>query len=241
MKPLFVDTKVSPSSPGSRAHRVLWQVVACVLVSWAVHNMFLLRWEASHWRGAWAAMAPVALRAAAWLVPAFVYLRHFDRRPLGNALGLTTRPDLARAWLWIGLPIVWILVVTVLQETNNERAAAPILAWMAQGVAGGAWVSASLAVVLEELLMRGFFLRQLLRHVGPKAAIVSSSALFAAMHLPGWIAQTGTVDAGIIVSTVVLFVLALVLATVTWASESLWIAIALHAANNLVAAWLGGS
>ena len=131
--------------------------------------------------------------------------------------------------------------MTWLQAETNEREAAPFLAWFSGAVAGGPWVSAALAVLLEEVLMRGFILRQLLRHVAPTRAIVSSSALFAAMHLPGWIAQVGTVDAGIVVGTVVLFVLALVLATVTWAADSLWIALALHGANNLIAAWLGAS
>jgi membrane protease YdiL (CAAX protease family) len=58
------------------------------------------------------------------------------------------------------------------------------------------------------------------------------------MHLPAWIAMGG-MSISVAVSFVVLFVMGLVLGALTWASGSLWPAIAVHFVNNLLAAWFG--
>jgi membrane protease YdiL (CAAX protease family) len=101
-------------------------------------------------------------------------------------------------------------------------------------------LSSLMASVLEELLMRGFLLGQLMRFTTSLRAQASVAILFALMHLPGWIALEG-VSIDLVVSTLMIMVLGAVLGAVARASNSILPAIALHCANNFLGEWLGGS
>jgi sodium transport system permease protein len=87
---------------------------------------------------------------------------------------------------------------------------------------------------LEEVLMRGFVLRQQLRWVGPARAQAVTAVLFAAMHVPGWLAH-GVPGVELAVSFTFLVLQGAVLGFVAWRTGSILPSIAVHTANNLLA------
>jgi membrane protease YdiL (CAAX protease family) len=86
------------------------------------------------------------------------------------------------------------------------------------------WIVAIAAPVTEEFLFRGVLYRAFMAHLRPLWANVLQAALFAAMHLEGFL------------GSLTLFVLGLTLGTLTRRSGGLLAAMTLHAIFNLIAA-----
>lgn len=97
-----------------------------------------------------------------------------------------------------------------------------------------------LKAALEELLMRGFLLGQLVRFTSSFRAQAATAVLFTLMHIPSWVAVEH-MGIELLPSTIAVLVLGLVLGAVARASNNVVPAIVLHFANNLVAEVLGGS
>lgn len=94
------------------------------------------------------------------------------------------------------------------------------------------WSGISIAVIVEEIVFRGYILNKLLRY-GRLAAVCISSVLFVLIHYPGWwfygphhswLHHSGSV-----------LILGVVLALVFIKYRSLVICILLHSTNNLIA------
>ena len=97
------------------------------------------------------------------------------------------------------------------------------------------WAGISIAVIVEELVFRGYILSKLLRY-GRLAAVSTSSVLFVLIHYPGWwfhgaeysfatwLQQSGSI-----------LILGVILALAFIKYRSLVICILLHSTNNLIA------
>lgn len=232
----------SPSADGSghveaSARHAFYGVTAAVLGVWALRNAFVAPVEKAHVPAGARPAVELALRASVWMIPPLLYLRRHEPRAPLDALAITPRLDgrgLASAAPWA---IVYLALAGAL-----SRAAAPGAASAARSIAEVLLAPSTLylivGVVLEELLMRGFVLGQLLRWHRPWRAQWATALLFAMMHLPGWIATDG-LHAGLVPSTVVVASLGLVLALLRVRSRSLVPAVVVHAVNNLMAELLG--
>jgi membrane protease YdiL (CAAX protease family) len=97
----------------------------------------------------------------------------------------------------------------------------------------------SVKCTLEELLLRGFLLGQLVRFTSSLRAQAAVAVLFALMHVPGWLAMEGFQD-WMPPSLLSLLVLGALLGGATRASNSILPAIALHFCANLVQESFGG-
>jgi membrane protease YdiL (CAAX protease family) len=206
-----------------------------VLTIWAAHNALLLPWEVHHIDERVREPALVLARALVWMVPTVLYLRHHDPRPPLVALGVTSRVDRrGLGWSTLGALVYLSLVVLLLSATTPTDPAPRSLAALVSVTV----LSSMLACVLEELLMRGFLLRQLVRFTTSLRAQALVAVLFAMMHLPAWIALDG-VSINLLPSTIMILLLGAVLGGVARASNSILPAIFVHCANNLLAEWLG--
>jgi len=220
--------------------RALAWTVAAIGVAWSLHNAMLLRWEAAHLPVAAREPIGLLLRAIVWLVPAAFYLRRHDPRPLPIAWGVTSAID-AAGLRRCALPMAaYLIAAAILASASAPADTTPSLHRLASVVLSAHGLMLFVGVALEELLLRGFLLRQMLRRLSARASVLGTAALFALFHLPGWIAQGG-LGVGVFISAGVIFVLGLVLGGVTVASRSLWPAIAVHGINNVLADWLGGA
>jgi membrane protease YdiL (CAAX protease family) len=216
---------------------VLWLVAGGVLGIWALHNGLLLPWELRHLRSVVREPGLVVVRVLLWLCPALFYLKQYDARPRLEALGVTSALN-RRGLAWSGLASVvylaWVAWLLLAMRPPGQPAA---------GFGALASISAVymlLTVLLEELLMRGFLLGQLVRFLGSFWAQAWVALLFALMHVPGWLALDGW-SWFLLPSFLSLTLLGALLGGVYRASNSLWPAIALHLANNVLADVLGGS
>jgi membrane protease YdiL (CAAX protease family) len=232
------STRTVAAALEGAAWRAFLLTAGLVLATWIVHNAFLLPWEETHLTAAQREPGRLALRILVWCLPAAAYLSRHDPRPIGVAWGLTSPVDFPRLLWQAPVAIGYLTLAALLARASApDSAAEPSFASLVRVVAtvDGLWLF--VGVALEELLMRGFLLRQLLRRWSAGPAVLVVALLFAAMHLPAWIAMGG-LSVGVAVSFVVLFVMGLVLGALTWTSGSLWPAIVVHVINNVLAGWL---
>jgi len=98
------------------------------------------------------------------------------------------------------------------------------------------WVALSFAVVIEEIVFRGYLLNSFLCY-GKAKAVLISSILFLLIHFPGWwLLETHPSLASWITTSGSIFILGVILSILFLRFNSLWICILVHSANNLVAA-----
>jgi uncharacterized protein len=227
----------STVSAQRRAGRALLVVTAGVLLAWSLHNGLLLPWEKRHLGQAVRESTLVGLRVLVWIVPLLLYLSRFDPRPRGVALGLTPTGERRGVRRGVVTGVVYLVLLAALSYASADRPgdAGKFKAWMLSAPA----LAMVLVTVLEELLWRGFLLGQLVRFISARKAQLVVATMFAAMHLPGWIAEAG-LQAAFIPMTVMLFILGLVLGAVTRASGSIYLAVMVHLANNALAQWFTG-
>lgn len=173
-------------------------------------------------------VALLALKATAWIVPAVLLARSWRRAPL-QTLGLTGRPRLLGLLFAIAIAVVYSAAVAglmaVLHQMPKLRLPAPLAMTLILANA-----------LVEELAFRGFLVGQFTERWSFWRANLLGAALFVAVHWIPWI-TAGADD--LLPMSVALGVLAVVLGLVTRLSGSIWIAVVLHAANNLLAASRG--
>lgn len=85
-------------------------------------------------------------------------------------------------------------------------------------------------VFVEELLFRGAIQTRLAEDLSPVPAILMTTLLFLAIHIPGWIILSISIDGIKILS---ILIVGLICGIVRHWSKSLWPAVAIHWANNL--------
>jgi membrane protease YdiL (CAAX protease family) len=211
-------------------------VAVGVLTIWTAHNALLLPWEVRNIDDGVREPLLVLVRAMVWMLPVVFYLRRYDPRPRLVALGVTS-PINRRGLAWSALgALVYLSLVTLLVTSNAPPRDTPSpFATLAQITV----LSSMLACVLEELLMRGFLLGQLVRFTTSFRAQATVAVLFGLVHLPGWIALDG-VSINLLPSTIMIMLLGAVLGGITRASNSILPAIVVHCANNFLGDWLGG-
>jgi membrane protease YdiL (CAAX protease family) len=98
------------------------------------------------------------------------------------------------------------------------------------------WAALSVAVVIEEIVFRGYLLNSFLDY-GKTIAVLVSSIFFVLIHFPGWwLLESHTSLASWIITSGSIFILGVILGFLFLRFKSLWICILVHSANNLVAA-----
>lgn len=227
----------APPPADRAAARALRLTVGGVLLVWAAHNGFLLPWETRNIDPAALEPALIALRAVTWLLPTALFLRRHDPRPLLVAFGVTTRLKLrGLAWSLLVTAVYLALIALLMRATTPPADEGALLATLAPLNL----VYMLLKAALEELLMRGFLLGQLLRFMRSSRAQIVVAVLFALMHWPAWLAFQG-IGIGLLPSTIVALALGTVLGIVARASNNIVPAAGVHFANNLLGELLGGS
>lgn len=94
-----------------------------------------------------------------------------------------------------------------------------------------------LAGILEEVAFRGYLLQKFQSWMDYNAAILLTSVLFVCIHLPLWLSMGNGVKV-LLVNAAAIFFLSILLGLAVRVSNSLWAAIAIHTANNLIQLFL---
>jgi uncharacterized protein len=218
-------------SPGES--RPLTLFVALFFAAWTVRAFALAPVDQAMRPGFFRQAYLDAIRLAIWVAPAVLYIRWIDRGSALTALKLTT-PIRPRGLLRAGLIATVYLVGSLLIDSavTGRRIASPL------EIGADAWISVVVALTVvcfaEEVLFRGFLLPKTTALLGFWRANLLTSALFAAIHWPGWLAFRG-LRPELATLSLSVFLLGLVLGYVLRATDSLWPCVAVHFLNNALA------
>jgi uncharacterized protein len=161
-----------------------------------------------------------AINVAVWLGFAFAYLRATGRdRPLAY---LKLKGNVTRGFA-VGILAGLAFVAKDLARVLLLEGRAPDLA--------GLTPSSFLSPFVEEVVFRGLVLQRAGEYTGFWKANALSSALFVAVHLPGW-TFAGTSLAGILSSATFVFLLSLLLGYLLRKTGSLWASVVCHTMSN---------
>jgi membrane protease YdiL (CAAX protease family) len=230
-----VPDAAAPPAGERAARRALWLFAGGVLLVWALHNALLYAWEERHLDAALAEPLRLALRAVTWMLPIAVYLRRHDPRPALEALGVTTRVSSRGLVKSALIAAVYLSLIGLLLHATAQPGAA-LGVW--EAIARRHFFYLVVHCALEELLMRGFLLGQLVRFTSSFRAQAYTAGLFALMHLPSWIFVDG-MGIELLPSTIVALLLGAVLGAVARTSNNIVPATVLHIVNNLIAEVMG--
>jgi membrane protease YdiL (CAAX protease family) len=167
------------------------------------------------------------VRAAIWLVPAGIYARRaLGEAPLvAFALGAPARAGILRAVL-VGAAYLAAIIALTYALGGTVAQALPPPALLALLV---------FDATVEEAAFRGFLLLHLARGRSALAASALTALLFVLVHGPMfWSLWSMGLRTELVPMVVSLYVLALALGEATRATRSIWIAVAIHAINNVL-------
>lgn len=179
-----------------------------------------------------------AVKLAVWVVPVFVYLKFYDRRKPLEYLKLTTRPS-GGGLLYAALAVALFFACVVLAEPFVSGRSLGAVFGSGHALPAIAAASTTASSLLEEIMFRGFVLRQLWERLSFLPANVLTAVLFVLVHWPNWLWTEGF-RVGLLATSLSIFVLALLLGYLLKWTNSLWPCVAVHAANNLLSGFLHG-
>jgi CAAX protease family protein len=177
-----------------------------------------------------------AVKFLVWVVPAAVYVRFIDRRPAPGYLKLTT-PINKRGLVYGLLLSALYFAATMAFETRvggkslHDLLAASPAEWLR------ALAFIFFSPISEEVLFRGFVLHKLAEGLRFWMANLATAVLFTLIHWPFWLWHNGFHLSTLQASAGILL-LAILLGYVVKLTNSLWPAVAVHIANNLLAHFL---
>jgi len=165
------------------------------------------------------AVVHLAIRVLFWVAPVWLYLRYVDGvEPLEY---LKLKHNVRRGFV-AALVLTVVNVVGTLLRFGVPHPSLSRVTW--NSILGTSF----LVGAIEEIPYRGFMLQKLAERMPFWRANVVTSALFVAIHLPGWMAlhtfRTG--------SAITIFVFGLIMAVVFKFAGSLWAPIVTHSTND---------
>ncbi len=222
------DLFLGPEKPHA-PWRLLLFLVCTVVVFWLLVELagLVLTFEVG---GLWAYAVGGALLTAAALAASTVMMRRVEARPL-SALGLGLRAEaglecMRGAVIGGGFIGLLVLVQTLLGWLSTEPDTGGVVDWLLY--LGQLGLVLAVAAAAEELIFRGYPFQVLVEWLGPAAAVVLSSAVFAGVH--AFNPQVGAIP------LLNIGLAGVVLAGVYLRTRSLWTVIGLHWAWNWVMA-----
>jgi len=177
-----------------------------------------------------------AVKFLLWVMPAVIYLRKHDRQPALRYLKLTT-PINKKGLVYAILLSALYFAATILFETRaggknlHDLYAASLAEWLK------AFAFIFFSPISEEILFRGFVLHQFAERLKFWTANLLTAGLFTLIHWPFWIWHNGF-QGWIIQASAGIFLMAILLGYIVKMTNSLWPAVAVHIANNLLAHFL---
>ena len=171
---------------------------------------------------------PDYLQLPVWLLPALLLLYHF-REDVAVRPGelWKIRADALIVFVW-AVPLFAVAVVLALYNGNMHLAVRFRPAELMETVV--------IAAVTEEVVFRGFILNVLLKTTEKRRAVLITTLIFTAVHIPIWLIRGvfGWLP-GAVLTPVLVFSTGVVYSLAFIKSKNVWAPIALHMVWNLAA------
>jgi membrane protease YdiL (CAAX protease family) len=204
-----------------------------------LHYVLLL----AAWVGAWLAYGAFGMAARAsveqffywtvaklliWILPVLLICRHRQQQPIAAYLWLRHAGAGVRVGLLLGLGLA---AVSLLADAVTKR-----FGWPSSGYA---LVNVLvIAPLFEEIVFRGFFLRELEEsQVRFWPANILAALMFLGLHLPGWY-FVGLLKPGQAVVALGICLVGLVAGYARRRARSTWAGVAVHFINNLYSSFM---
>lgn len=177
-----------------------------------------------------------AIKFALWVIPAVAYVALVKRREPLRFLRISTRVEGKRLLYAAAAIALYFAGVIVFERFTSGKTLASLF-----NSSAAEWLAVLLGVafspVSEEILYRGFILRELGERMGFWSANLLTSVLFVLIHWPYWIWATGF-KLSMAITSVTIFILSLFLGYLVKLTGSIWPSVAAHILNNFVASFL---
>lgn len=209
-----------------------WPLAVAVLTLWTVRMGLYAPIDLTLPHGSARTLAAAGFKLLVFVAVPLALIYAIERRPWQAPFGL---PAGGRPVLAILVALAWFsITITVFLLIVREPRIVP--GGMPWRVFALIMFSVLITALAEEVAFRGAILPRMLHRYGNLRGHLITAALFVAVHWPAWILTSSGPDVlqAILLSTQ-LFVFALVLGVVTVLSGTIWVAVALHFAHNLVA------
>jgi len=216
----------------SRIHVIAWP--GLLFGSWILAWLLCLFLRGRfHWSSSTDTIYWIAMKAILWVLPALLAIRLFEQADVIEFLDLSAsrlRPGL----IW-GLGVGAVLVAITYLGRHLPAGAHPREVTFSLVFVNAVIV----APLVEEIAMRGFFLKALERNgMSFWPANLWTTLLFAAMHVPGWLFNGRFPSTTVLVQAMIPIAgLGLLFGWTKHRSGSLYAAIILHVINNLYSAF----
>ena len=159
------------------------------------------------------------LKLVMWVLPAAAFAFLLRGASPAKYLGLSVWPSLRNWMLCLGVTVIFLVAVAIVNSVIVKRSfsaaglsSLPIALWLLQLV---------ISPLLEELLFRGFIMKELLTLLPAHLAITLNSLLFVGAHLPFWLSHGGVTQA-MVANAVGVFVFSTVACWLFAKTASIW-------------------
>lgn len=197
-----------------------------LFITWTIYVMFFYKQYVK--LNTYSNIVGETVRILLFAAPLFIVYKKTDF-PTFNDLGFD-RNFLKDLSIGIAFALVFIAIFLPLTMLLKGK---PLSAKEVSGVP--LWSALSLAVIVEEVVFRGYLLNLLTRY-GKIRAVIISSVLFVFIHYPGWwFLEMQPSLMHWVSSSISIFVLGILLGSLFLKFRALWICILIHSANNLIA------
>ncbi len=171
------------------------------------------------------ALSSHAFKFVIWVLPVFLYLTFIDKTNTFRYLKLST--SLKEGFYWsLGVLLLGAIGQLVALKLGLDKIGL---------ISVFSIVNLTIGSLFEEILMRGFILSKLSEVTSFNKALLITSLLFYAIHLPGWILiYHNSLNQIFIYSGSIFFIVSLGGGLLVKKSNSLYPSIVLHIVNNFI-------
>lgn len=210
-------------------------VVVCFFGVWALRATYLYAIDAAIASDTWRAIYSILVKLMLWVGPAIGFAHWRRQASPPDYLGLTTWPS-GRQWL-VSVAVTGLFLGAVAGFESLSGRKGISLAGLSIVLTLPGFLATVVSPLLEEVLFRGLLLKETAALLPGWKANLVASLLFAGVHLPFWLSQSGW-TVGVLANTVGVLAFSLVAGWLYRLSASVWPSYLAHVANNCVAALL---
>ncbi len=225
------------SNATRRSTNELILFIACFFAVWTVRATYLYAIDDAIASEGLRTVYSVTVKLLLWAAPACGFAYWVRRASPLRYLGLSVMSS-ARQWALYLVVIAAFLGAMVGFETVAGGKGLS-LAGLSLRITLPGLLAAVVAPVIEELLFRGLFLKELAGLLPRWGANLLTALLFAAIHLPFWLSHGG-LSSAVGARAAGVFIFGLLAGWLYLRSSSIWPSSVAHIANNCIAALLGG-
>jgi len=211
----------------SQSHKIAFIYLLWLFLVWSIYVAFIYQQLSSY--TVYGKLIGELVRVTIFVVPLYVIFQKI-KSPKPSDLGIHNNV-LKSIIIGVVLGIIFIVIAVPLtmlakgkEFITDEISSVPI------------WAALSVAVIVEEIIFRGYLINAFLGY-GKSLAVLISSILFVLIHYPGWyMLEMQPTLLNWVTASGSVFILGIILGLLFLKFRSLWICIIIHSANNLVAA-----